>query len=58
MLHLYVRTYTISFPVFVLRFCLISCFIRRNLTLPSFKKSVFVRNGYSSPMRSISIVMK
>ena len=40
-------------------FCLIvSCFICRNLTLPSFKKGVFVRNGYFSPMRSISVVMK
>ena len=33
-------------------------FICRNVTLPSFKKSVFVRNGYFSPMRSISVVMK
>ena len=40
-------------------FCLmVSCFICRNLTLPSFKKGVFVRNGYFSPMRSISVVMK
>ena len=36
-------------------FCLmVSCFICRNLTLPSFKKSVNVRNGYFSPMRSNS----
>ena len=35
-------------------FCLMmSCFICRNLTLPSFKKCVFVKNGYFSPMRSI-----
>ena len=34
-------------------FCLmVSCFICRNLTLPSFRKGVFVRNG------SISVVMK
>ena len=40
-------------------FCLmVSCFICRNLTLPSFKKGVFVRNGCFSPMRSISVVMK
>ena len=40
-------------------FCLmVSCFICRNLTLPSFKKGVFVRNGYFSPMRSTSVVMK
>ena len=40
-------------------FCLmVSCFICRNLTLPSFKKGEFVRNGYSAPMRSISVVMK
>ena len=39
-------------------FCLVlSCFICRNLTLPSFKKGVFVRNGYFSPMRSISVGM-
>ena len=40
-------------------FCLMmSCFICRNLTLPLIKKGVFVRNGYFSPMRSISVVMK
>ena len=40
-------------------FCLIvSCFICRYLSLPSFKKCVFVRNGYFSPMGSISVVMK
>ena len=39
-------------------FCLmVSCFICRKLSLPSFKKDVFVRNGYFSPMRSISVVM-
>ena len=37
---------------------MVSCFLCRNLTLPSFKKGVFVRNGYFSPMRSISVVMK
>ena len=33
--HVYVRTYTISFHIFCL---MVSCFIYRNLTLPSFKK--------------------
>ena len=37
---------------------MVSCFICRNLTLPSFKKDVFVRNGYFSPMRSISVFVK
>ena len=37
---------------------MVSCFIWRNVTLRSFKKSVFVRIGYFSPMRSISVVMK
>ena len=35
-----------------------SSFICRNLTVPSFKKDVFVRNGYFSPTRSVSVVMK
>ena len=40
-------------------FCvMVSCFICRYLTLPLFKKGVFVRNGYFSSMRSISVVMK
>ena len=40
-------------------FCLmVPCFICTNLTLPSFKKDVFVRSGYFSPMRSISVAMK
>ena len=40
-------------------FCLmVSCFICRNLNLPSFKEGVFVRNSYFSPMKSISVVMK
>ena len=40
-------------------FCLIvSCFICRNLTLLFFKKDAFVRNGYFSPTRSISVVIK
>ena len=40
-------------------FCfMVFCFICRNLTLPSFKNGVFVRNGYFTPMRSISVVMK
>ena len=55
----YVRTYTISFHVFGSIFCLIvSCFILRNSTLPFFKKDVFVRNGYFSLMKSISVVIK
>ena len=36
----------------------VSCLICRNLTLPLFQKDVFVRNGYFSPTRSISVVMK
>ena len=40
-------------------FCfMVFCFICRNLTLPSFKNGLFVRNDYFSPMRSISVVMK
>ena len=40
-------------------FChIVSCFICRYLTLPLFKKDVFARNGYFSPTRSISVVMK
>ena len=40
-------------------FCLmVSCFICRNLTLPSLKKGAFVKNGYFSPVRSISVAMK
>ena len=40
-------------------FCrMVSCFICRNLTFPLFKKDVFVRNGYFSPMRSISVIIK
>ena len=40
-------------------FCpMVSCFICRNLTLSSFSKGAFVRNGYFSPMRSTSVVTK
>ena len=47
------------FSCFWQHFCLIlSCFICRILTLPLFKKDVFFRNGYFSPARSISVVMK
>ena len=47
------------FSCFWQHFCLIvSCFICRDLTLPLFKKDVFVRNGYFSPTRSVSVVMK
>ena len=54
--HVYVRTYIMYlFSCFCL---MVSCFICRNLTVPSFKKGVFVRNGYFSPIRSISVVMR
>ena len=47
------------FSCFWQRFCfIVSCFFCRNWTLPSFKKDVFVRNGYFSPTRSISVIMK
>ena len=36
---------------------MVSCFIRRNLTLPSFKKSVFVRNGYNFCCNEISFFL-
>ena len=36
---------------------MVSCFISGNLILPSFKKSVFARKSYFSPMRSIPVVM-
>ena len=39
-------------------FRLMVSFICRNLTLASFKRGVFFRNGYFSPMRSISVVKK
>ena len=40
-------------------FCLmVSCFICRSLTLPPLEKSVFVRNGYFSPMILLSVVIK
>ena len=66
--YVYVHTYTL-FSCFCL---MVSCFICRNLTLPSFKeavlvrngyfasfkKGVFVRNGYFAPMKSISVAMK
>ena len=35
---------------------MVSRFICKNLTLPSFKKDLFVRNILFSPMRSISVV--
>ena len=37
---------------------MVSCFICRNLTLPSFKKGMFVRIGYFSPVRPTSVVVK
>ena len=42
--HLYVCTYTVYFHV--LPCFLVSCSICRDLTLPSFKKGMFVRNNY------------
>ena len=56
----YVRSHLhYFFSCFWQHFCLLlSCFTSRNLTLPLFKKDVFVRNGYFSPTRSISVVMK
>ena len=39
-------------------YLIVSCFICRDVTLPSFKKGVFVRNVYFSQMRSISAVVK
>ena len=37
---------------------IVSYFICRNLTLPLFKKNLFVRKGYFSPTRSISVIIK
>ena len=58
--HAYVRTYTSTLTTissFWQQFCfIVSCFICRNL--PLFRKEVFVKNGYFSSTRSISIVMK
>ena len=49
-------TYALILSFFM--FCLMApCFICRSLTLRSFKKDEFVRNGYFSQMRSISVVM-
>ena len=48
----------LNFSFFCSIFVLVSCFICRNLTLPSFKKDVFVRNGYFSLTRSTSVVME
>ena len=50
-------TYALTLCLFM--FChMVFCFVCRNLTFPSFKKGVFVKNGYFFPMRSISVVMK
>ena len=47
-----------SFSCFWQHFCLIViCLICRNLTLPLFKKKMFVRNGYFSPTSSISVLI-
>ena len=56
----FVRTHLqYLFSCFWQYFCfIVSCFICRNFTLPLFKKDVFVRNGYFSPTRSVSVVIK
>ena len=47
------------FSSFWQHFCLtVSCFVCRNLALSLFKKDMFVRNGYFSPTRPISVTMK
>ena len=52
------RTYTIVF-MFWQHFCfIVSCFPCRNLTLPLFKKDVFVTNCYFSLKRSIFNITK
>ena len=38
-------------------FCvLVSCFTCRNLTLPSFKKGLFVRDGYAFNLKQINLI--
>ena len=54
-------TLTLSLFMFLaafLSYFFVFCFTCRNLTLPLFKKDVFVRKSYFSPTRSISAVMK
>ena len=47
------------FSCFWWHFLLImSCFICRNLTLPLFKADMFMRNGYFSLMRLVSVIVK
>ena len=47
------------FSCFWQHFCpIVSFFICRNLNLASFKKDIFVKKGYFSLTRSISVVMK
>ena len=47
------------FSCFWKHFCpIVSFFICRNLNLASFKKDIFVKKGYFSLTRSISVVMK
>ena len=55
MSHVYVRTYTISFHVFIL-WCPV-LFVEIYSYLHS-QRVLFVRNRYFSPMRLISVVMK
>ena len=47
---------TYALPLFLFMFLLYGVLFY--LALPSLEKGVFVRNGYFSPMRSISVVMK
>ena len=56
----YMRTYLhYLFSCFLQHFCLIvSFFICINLTLPFWKKVLFLRNGYFSPTTSICVNMK
>ena len=49
---------TLSLFMFCQHFCLmVSCFICRNLILPSFKKDLLVRNDYFPPTISVSMVI-
>ena len=49
--YMYVRTYMIFFHVF-------GSMIIIYLTLPSSKQDVFIKNGYFSPTRSVSVAIK
>ena len=48
----------LSLFMFWQHFCLmVSCFICRNVILPSFKKDLLIRNGYFPPTISVSMVI-